>query len=104
MSARLEVRLSSEVQDGRLKSGRFYTRANLARIATDAMLERRLEPEFSAEVQQQLAQIASTGAEAGADIRDLTARLWCSIDNDNSCDLDQFTVCEVLPRGSVKIR
>jgi len=81
MSARLEVRPSSDVQDGRLKSGRFYTRADLARIATDAMLERRLEPEFSAEVQPQLAQITSTGAEAGADIHDLTALLWCSIDN-----------------------
>jgi exoribonuclease-2 len=86
-----------------MKSKRFYTRADLARIATDAMTERGLEPEFSAEVQQQLAQITSPGAEAGADIHDLTALLWCSIDNDDSRDLDQLTVCEVLPRGAVKI-
>jgi exoribonuclease-2 len=86
-----------------MKSKRFYTRADLARIATDAMTERGLEPEFSAEVQQQLAQITSPGTEAGADIHDLTALLWCSIDNDDSRDLDQLTACELLPRGAVKI-
>jgi len=86
-----------------MKSKRFYTRADLARIAIDAMTERGLEPEFSAGVQQQLAQITGPGIEAGADIHDLTALLWCSIDNDDSRDLDQLTVCEVLPRGAVKI-
>ena len=86
-----------------MKSKRFYTRADLARIATDAMLERGLEPEFSADVQRQLAQITSSATEVDADIHDLTALLWCSIDNDDSRDLDQLTVCEVLPRGAVNI-
>jgi len=86
-----------------MKSIHSYTRADLARIATDAMTERGLEPEFSAAVQQQLALISGPASEAGADIRDLTALLWCSIDNDDSRDLDQLTVCEELPGGAVKL-
>ena len=87
----------------RMRTKHFYTRADLARIATDAMTERGLEPEFSAQVQQQLAQITGPGAETGEDIHDLTALLWCSIDNDDSLDLDQLTVCEALPHGAVKV-
>ena len=86
-----------------MNSKRFYTRADLARIATEAMLERGLEPEFSAAVQNQLVRITRPATEAGADIRDLTGLLWCSIDNDDSRDLDQLTVCEVLSDGAVKI-
>ena len=67
------------------------------------MSERGLQPEFPKSVDQQLAAITGPGHEAGADIRDLTLLLWCSIDNDDSRDLDQLTVCEVLPQGSVKI-
>jgi exoribonuclease-2 len=29
--------------------------------------------------------------------------LWCSIDNDDSLDLDQLTVCEVLEQGKVRM-
>jgi exoribonuclease-2 len=36
-------------------------------------------------------------------IRDLRGRLWCSIDNDDSRDLDQLTVAESLPAGATKI-
>ena len=86
-----------------MKSKHSYTRADLARIATDAMTERGLEPEFSVAVQQQLALITGPASEADADIRDLTALLWCSIDNDDSRDLDQLTVCEELPGGAVKL-
>ena len=77
--------------------------SELARFATVAMLERGLRPEFSQAVDQQMAAIAGPGREAGADIQDLTGLLWCSIDNDDSRDLDQLTVCEVLPQGNVKL-
>lgn len=61
------------------------------------MTERGLEPEFSARVERQLASITGPGrADAGEDVFDLTGLLWCSIDNDDSLDLDQLTVCEVL--------
>lgn len=86
-----------------MKSRRRYTRADLARIATAAMTERGLEPEFSEELQQQLARITGPGTDVGEEIHDLTGLLWCSIDNDDSLDLDQLTVSEALPHGAVKI-
>lgn len=67
------------------------------------MIDRGLQPYFPASVQQQLASITAPGSGAGADIRDLTALLWCSIDNDDSLDLDQLTVSELLRGGATKI-
>ena len=67
------------------------------------MSERGLAPEFPASVQQQLSSITGPGREADSRIRDLTALPWCSIDNDDSLDLDQLTACEVLGGGAVKI-
>ena len=67
------------------------------------MFERGLQPEFSALVDQQLTAITGPGREADGAIRDLTGLLWCSIDNDDSLDLDQLTVCEALNHGAVKM-
>jgi exoribonuclease-2 len=36
-------------------------------------------------------------------LRDLTGLLWCSIDNDDSRDLDQLSVAEVLPNGATRL-
>lgn len=80
-----------------------HHRSDLVRIATSVMSERGLEPEFSPRVHQQLASINGAGSESGADIKDLTGLLWCSIDNDDSLDLDQLTVCEVLADGTVQL-
>lgn len=81
-----------------------HQRSDLVRIATSAMTERGLEPEFSAPVHQQLALMTGPGREAGPEIQDLTGLLWCSIDNDDSLDLDQLTVCEVLADGAVRMQ
>jgi exoribonuclease-2 len=78
-------------------------RAALARIATEAMTERGLEPEFPSAVAQQLASITGPASDAEARIRDCTALPWCSIDNDDSLDLDQLTACELLGGGAVKV-
>ena len=40
---------------------------------------------------------------ATSDVRDLRDRLWASIDNDDSRDLDQLTVAESLAGGQVRI-
>ncbi len=78
-------------------------RYNLATIATWAMFSRGLEPDFSQAVHQQLVNLKAPAKEASDDIRDLTQLLWCSIDNDDSRDLDQLTASEILPNGGVRI-
>jgi VacB/RNase II family 3'-5' exoribonuclease len=74
--------------------------AALRRIAHRAMLERGLRPDFSREA---LAQLQSLASPAGAAAPDLRERLWCSIDNDDSKDLDQLSVCEELPGGATRV-
>jgi exoribonuclease-2 len=78
-------------------------RIDLVRIATEVMSERGLQPEFPAGVLQQLSSITGSASDADSRIRDRTALLWCSIDNDDSLDLDQLTFCELLADGAVKI-
>jgi len=77
--------------------------SDLICIADEVMVERGLEPEFPAAVQAQLAAIAGPGRDEDLHVRDLTALPWCSIDNDDSLDLDQLTACEPLAAGAVKI-
>ncbi len=78
-------------------------RNDLVRLATEAMTERGLEPQFPPAVAQQLTTITGPGRDTGPQISDLTALPWCSIDNDDSLDLDQLTACETLADGSVRI-
>ena len=80
-----------------------HHRGDLVRIAIHAMNERGLLPEFSQRVEQQLATITAPGVDNDPGIHDLTALQWCSIDNDDSLDLDQLTLSEVLPNGSVRL-
>jgi len=77
-------------------------RATLAAIARRAMIERGLEPDFSPAAQRELAAI-SRPADATDGVRDMRDRLWVSIDNDDSRDLDQLTVAEALADGRIRI-
>ncbi len=88
---------------GPMQNNHRHHRSDLVRIATHVMLERGLQPEFAANVTRQLGGINGPSTETDSAIADLTALLWCSIDNDDSQDLDQLTVCEVLPNGKVKL-
>ena len=71
-------------------------REELARIAVGVMIVRGLEPDFSAAVREQLAQINGAAVENNPLIRDLRDLPWCSIDNDDSLDLDQLTVLKKI--------
>ena len=75
----------------------------LKSIARRAMLEHGLEPDFSPAATEQLRSITAA-TERGPQIRDLRSLLWCSIDNDDSRDLDQLSVAEPLAGGAVRIR
>ncbi|HWZ62943.1 MAG TPA: RNB domain-containing ribonuclease [Steroidobacteraceae bacterium] len=74
----------------------------LTRIAQRAMREHGLEPDFPAAALEQLRTISGPPA-AAATLRDLRALLWCSIDNDDSRDLDQLSVAESLPGGATRV-
>jgi exoribonuclease-2 len=76
----------------------------LQNIAHRVMLERGLLPDFSQAELAELGQIHSAITAANdKSVRDLRGLLWASIDNDDSLDLDQLSVAEVLPGDEIKI-
>src|SRR6185369_15286846 len=76
-------------------------RTRLAKIARNAMQERGLEPDFPPAAMAELGAIS--GAARDASLRDLTALPWCSIDNDDSRDLDQLSVAGRSATGAITI-
>jgi exoribonuclease-2 len=74
----------------------------LKEIAHQAMIDRGLQPDFSAEAGKQAESISAASNETDASIKDLRNLLWCSIDNDDSRDLDQLTVAEDLGGGNIR--
>jgi VacB/RNase II family 3'-5' exoribonuclease len=78
-------------------------RAILQRIARQAMRERGLLPDFSRGVIDELDGISGPATQVTESTRDLTTLPWCSIDNDDSRDLDQLTVAEPMPDGATKV-
>src|SRR5262249_40157143 len=75
----------------------------LKSIARQAMLDNGVGPDFAPAVAAQLAAIARAASEHGPQVRDLRSLLWCSIDNDDSRDLDQLSVAQPLADGAVRI-
>jgi exoribonuclease-2 len=78
-------------------------RTILQRIAHQAMVEKGLFPDFSPQALAELDRIQGPATAANGSTRDLRQLLWCSIDNDDSRDLDQLTVAEALPGGAMKV-
>ncbi len=78
-------------------------RAILGNIAHRAMLERGLLPDFSAEVLAEVDRIEGPALAGDMPVRDLRTMPWCSIDNDDSMDLDQLTVAEGIKDGTTRI-
>ncbi len=66
------------------------------------MIQRGLQPDFSSEVMDELEKMRPAFSQEGT-IRDLRHLLWCSIDNNDSRDLDQLSVAESLKGGSVRV-
>lgn len=77
-------------------------RSVLKRIAHQVMIDRGLNPDFPEQVITQANEITSH-AKVDVNVRDLRSFLWCSIDNDDSLDLDQLTCAEANADGSSKV-
>ncbi|MBN2004048.1 MAG: RNB domain-containing ribonuclease [Anaerolineae bacterium] len=85
-------------------NGNGHHHAILQNIAHRAMIERGLLPDFSAQALAELDEIQAPATAMNNElVRDLTHRLWVSIDNDDSHDLDQLTVAEALPGDKIKL-
>jgi exoribonuclease-2 len=67
------------------------------------MRERGLDPDFSREELAEAAAVRAAPATTEEPVRDQRALLWCSIDNDDSRDLDQLSVAEALAGGDVRV-
>jgi VacB/RNase II family 3'-5' exoribonuclease len=76
---------------------------DLKSIARSAMIDHGLEPDLPPAAAAQLRAIAGPAMERAPPVRDLRALLWCSIDNDDSRDLDQLSVAQPLTAGAVRI-
>lgn len=80
---------------------RRHDREDLERIADRAMRDRGLLPDYSTAVRREVEALDSPASDDTA--RDLTHLLWCSIDNDDSRDLDQISVAESLEGGRTRL-
>jgi len=87
-----------------MKTNEHRDRGFLDEIAHRVMIERGLAPDFPraalAELEKITGPAIETGATALADARNL---LWCSLDNDDSRDLDQLTAAESSDNGEARI-
>ena len=86
-----------------MSASRENQRAFLLRVAHQAMVARGLEPEFPPAALAEAQQTQAPSAPYPADVRDLRELPWCSIDNDDSRDLDQLTVAAPASSGQIRI-
>lgn len=86
------------------KANKEKDRVRLESIAHKAMLEHNLVPDFPKEVLAELKKIKATAnVSEGTGLVDMRDLLWCSLDNDDSRDLDQLAAAESIGNGSVRI-
>ena len=78
-------------------------RSVLQKIAHRVMIERGLLPDFSPAALVELGAIHAAASSGEPSMRDTRSLLWCSIDNDDSRDLDQLSVAQPLGGGAVKL-
>ena len=96
---------SGSGNDRQSRENDIQNRSILQDIARRAMLQRGLLAGFSRQAEAELEGISTPADITSApQARDCRGLLWCSIDNDDSEDLDQLTVAEALSEGRVRIR
>src|SRR5208283_1312869 len=78
-------------------------RSILQEIAHRAMVKRGLVPDFPLQALAELDGIHGPATRTGESTRDLRNLLWCSIDNDDSRDLEQLTAAEAMPDEAAKV-
>lgn len=71
-------------------------RIALQQIARKAMIARGLEPDFPPAVLTDLTKMTSPAIFKSGQAKDMRDKLWCSIDNTESLDLDQLSCAEQL--------
>jgi exoribonuclease-2 len=76
---------------------------DLEALAAEAMRERGLDPEFPPGALEQADLLQDPARRPSTALRDLTAWPWCSIDNDDTRDIDQLTVSEDLGRAGTRV-
>jgi len=72
-------------------------------IAKQAMTEYGLLPGFPPDMVRELNQISGPSDASDGQIRDLRELAWCSIDNDDSRDLDQLSVSQPVSKDVTRI-
>src|SRR5262249_40802753 len=77
------------------------SRRFLQEVAREAMRDRGFEADFPPAAVAQVAALRGPAAMNGR--RDLRNLIWCSIDNDDSRDLDQLSVARTDAAGTVTI-
>jgi exoribonuclease-2 len=87
-----------------MASSRESERALLLRVARQAMLDHGLEPDFPPAALAEADAFSGTAPARDDAVRDLRTLPWCSIDNDDSRDLDQLTVADQPVGGCTTIR
>jgi exoribonuclease-2 len=78
-------------------------RERLRAIAVQAMRAHGLDPEIPPEAAAEASRLQAAPQATEEAVRDLRARLWCSIDNDDSRDLDQLSVAEPMAAGATRV-
>ena len=78
-------------------------RITLQNIARKAMIARGLEPDFPSAVVDELSKITSPAVNKPSTAKDLRDKLWCSIDNTDSRDLDQLSYAEQFVENKVRV-
>src|ERR1035437_3833168 len=82
---------------------KMANRIALQNIARKAMIARGLEPDFPETALDELKSITNPATYKPETAKDLRDKLWCSIDNADSLDLDQLSYAEALPENKVRL-